>query len=161
MRKRFQFDSSVSWMVIFLHIFGQNTLISLCLDSQPAKIMKKNMSERFGMESLSDIWSYHCGGGWFCGYFFGLWSMFPLWKCCPPLWVKQTVKPVATQASSNKEIKRGCNSKPNQTILNQTNTKSSLKLPKQVRSWWNFHRSFRWMLSQTKPNHTKPTLNLL
>ena len=36
----------------------------------------------------------------------------------------------------------------------QTNSKSSLKQPKQVGLWWNFHRSFRWMLSQTEPNQT-------
>ena len=45
---------------------------------------------------------------------------------------------------------------PNQTIPNQTNFKSSLKQPKQVGSWWNFQRAFRWRLSQTKPYHTIP-----
>ena len=38
----------------------------------------------------------------------------------------------------------------------QTNSKSSLKHPKQVGSWWNFHRSFRWILSLTsKPSVIK------
>ena len=41
-------------------------------------------------------------------------------------------------------------------IPNWTNCKSSLKQPKQVGSWWKFHRSFSWMLSQTRPNHTIP-----
>jgi len=45
---------------------------------------------------------------------------------------------------------------PNQNIPNWTNCKSSLKQPKQVGSWWKFHRSFSWMLSQTRPNHTIP-----
>ena len=41
--------------------------------------------------------------------FFSLWSIFPLWKHCPPLWFKQTL------ASSNKEINRGGNSSSNVT----------------------------------------------
>ena len=44
----------------------------------------------------------------------------------------------------------------NQTKPYQTNSKLSLKQPKPVRSWWNFHRTFWWMLSQTRPNHSKP-----
>ena len=35
-------------------------------------------------------------------------------------------------------------------------TNNFLEQSKQVRFWWNFHSCFRWMLSQTRPNHTKP-----
>ena len=64
MRMHFQFNLSVSWLVIFFHIFGQSALISLCLVSPG----------------------------------------------CKNLWVKQTVKPVATLTSAKKEINRGGNS---------------------------------------------------
>ena len=68
-RMPFQFDSTVSQMVIFFHIFGQNTLISLCLDSPGCQNHQKNMWECFRMESLSDICSYYCGGGDFLATF--------------------------------------------------------------------------------------------
>ena len=61
--------------------------------------------------------------------------------------------------------------KLNHTKPKQTDTKSSLKQPKQIEFWWNFYCNFGWMLSQTRPNYnipnqtklyqTKPTLNLL
>ena len=108
---RFQFDSAVSWKVIFFHIFGQSALFHCTWLAYQNH--QKNMLECFGMESLSDICNYYCERGRFCGYFFSLWSIFPLWKHCPPLWFKQTVKPVATLASSNREINRGCKSNRN------------------------------------------------
>ena len=40
-------------------------------------------------------------GGDFVATFFGSWSIFPLWKHCPSLWVKQMVIPVATLVSLN------------------------------------------------------------
>ena len=49
--------------------------------------------------------------------------------------------------------------KPYHTIPNLTNPNQLYifsKQPKQIRSWWKFHRSFRWMFSQTIHNQTEP-----
>ena len=43
---------------------------------------------------------------------------------------------------------------PYHIIPNQTNSKSFQNLQKQDSSCWNYHRTFRWILSQIKPNKT-------
>ena len=74
-------------LVIFFDIFGQNALILLCLISSSCQNNQKicwNGKFEWCMYLFIIV-----EGGWFCGYFFGSWSTFPLWKNCPPLWVKQ------------------------------------------------------------------------
>ena len=70
MRMRFQFNTSVSWMVIFFTFLDKMHLFNCVLLAQPAKIIKKNMLEHFGMESLRDICVYYCGKGDFVATFF-------------------------------------------------------------------------------------------
>ena len=55
MQTCFQFDSSVSWKVIFFHVFGQNALISLCLVSPGYQNNEKKCVGKFELIHVAII----------------------------------------------------------------------------------------------------------